>query len=108
MPIIIDDTVIYNQKQNLQAAMTTDPNMRKVIQQHIRELTAFPLVTQSSSTSESKEEDPMHCPPPAQSSSFIDTRCVHLAEQETHIPSTDVGSLLCPVFIQVGPAGDCC
>ncbi|MXQ81167.1 hypothetical protein E5288_WYG012651 [Bos mutus] len=55
---------------------------------------------QSSSTSESKEEDPMHCPPPAQSSSFRDTRCVHLAEQETHIPSTDVGSLLCPVFIQ--------
>ena len=37
MPIIIDDTVIYNQKQNLQAAMTTDPNMRTVIQGHIRE-----------------------------------------------------------------------
>ena len=37
MALIIDDTLIYNQEQNLRAAMSTDPKMRKVIQQHIRE-----------------------------------------------------------------------
>ena len=37
MGLIIDDTLIYNQEQNLRAAMSTDPKMRKVIQQHIRE-----------------------------------------------------------------------
>ena len=37
MALVIDDTIISNQQQNLKAAMTTDPNMRKVIQQHIRE-----------------------------------------------------------------------
>lgn len=37
MGLVIDDTLISNQAQNLQAAMTTDPKMRKVIQQHIRE-----------------------------------------------------------------------
>ena len=37
MALVIDDTLISNQEQNLRAAMTTDPKMRKVIQQHIRE-----------------------------------------------------------------------
>lgn len=37
MALVIDDTIISNQEQNLRAAMSTDPNMRKVIQQHIRE-----------------------------------------------------------------------
>ena len=37
MGLVIDDTLISNQEQNLRAAMTTDPKMRKVIQQHIRE-----------------------------------------------------------------------
>lgn len=37
MPIVIDNTVIANQQQNLKAAMTTDPKLRKVIQGHIRE-----------------------------------------------------------------------
>lgn len=37
MGIIINDTLISNQKQNLEAALSTDPKMRKVIQQHIRE-----------------------------------------------------------------------
>lgn len=37
MALIINDTLISNQQQNLQAAMSTDPKMRKVIQQHIRE-----------------------------------------------------------------------
>ena len=37
MGLVIDDTLISNQEQNLRAAMSTDPNMRKVIQQHIRE-----------------------------------------------------------------------
>ena len=37
MALVIDDTIISNQEQNLRAAMTTDPKMRKVIQQHIRE-----------------------------------------------------------------------
>ena len=37
MGIVIDDTLISNQEQNLRAAMSTDPKMRKVIQQHIRE-----------------------------------------------------------------------
>jgi hypothetical protein len=37
MALVIDDTLISNQEQNLRAAMSTDPNMRKVIQQHIRE-----------------------------------------------------------------------
>lgn len=37
MALIIDDTIISNQKQNLEAAMSTDPKMRKVIQRHIRE-----------------------------------------------------------------------
>ena len=37
MGIVIDDTLISNQEQNLKAAMSTDPKMRKVIQQHIRE-----------------------------------------------------------------------
>ena len=37
MGIVIDDTLISNQEQNLRAAMSTDPKMRKVIQHHIRE-----------------------------------------------------------------------
>lgn len=37
MGLVIDDTLISNQEQNLKAAMSTDPKMRKVIQQHIRE-----------------------------------------------------------------------
>ena len=37
MAIIIDDTLISNVADNLRAAMTTDPKMRKAIQQHIRE-----------------------------------------------------------------------
>ena len=37
MALVIDDTLISNQEQNLRAAMSTDPKMRKVIQQHIRE-----------------------------------------------------------------------
>ena len=37
MALVIDDTLISNVADNLQAAMTTDPKMRKVIQQHIRE-----------------------------------------------------------------------
>ena len=37
MALVIDDTLISNVADNLQAAMTTDPNMRKAIQQHIRE-----------------------------------------------------------------------
>ena len=37
MALIINDTLISNQEQNLRAAMSTDPKMRKVIQHHIRE-----------------------------------------------------------------------
>ena len=37
MALIINDTLISNQEQNLRAAMSTDPKMRKVIQGHIRE-----------------------------------------------------------------------
>lgn len=37
MGLVIDDTLISNQADNLRAAMSTDPKMRKVIQQHIRE-----------------------------------------------------------------------
>jgi hypothetical protein len=37
MALIIDDTLISNVADNLRAAMTTDPKMRKAIQQHIRE-----------------------------------------------------------------------
>ena len=37
MALVINDTLISNQEQNLRAAMSTDPKMRKVIQQHIRE-----------------------------------------------------------------------
>jgi hypothetical protein len=37
MALVIDDTIISNQEKNLRAAMSTDPKMRKVIQQHIRE-----------------------------------------------------------------------
>ena len=37
MALEIDDTLISNVADNLQAAMTTDPKMRKAIQQHIRE-----------------------------------------------------------------------
>lgn len=37
MALVIDDTIISNQEQNLRAAMSTDPKMRKVIQAHIRE-----------------------------------------------------------------------
>lgn len=37
MALVIDDTLISNQEQNLRAAMSTDPKMRKVIQHHIRE-----------------------------------------------------------------------
>ena len=37
MGLVIDDTLISNQEQNLRAAMSTDPKMRKVIQGHIRE-----------------------------------------------------------------------
>lgn len=37
MGLVIDDTLISNQEQNLRAAMSTDPKMRKVIQQHVRE-----------------------------------------------------------------------
>ena len=37
MALVIDDTLISNVADNLKAAMTTDPKMRKAIQQHIRE-----------------------------------------------------------------------
>ena len=37
MALVIDDTLISNVADNLRAAMTTDPKMRKVVQQHIRE-----------------------------------------------------------------------
>jgi hypothetical protein len=37
MGIVVDNTFISNQEQNLRAAMSTDPKMRKVIQGHIRE-----------------------------------------------------------------------
>ena len=37
MGLVINDTLISNQEENLRAAMSTDPKMRKVIQQHIRE-----------------------------------------------------------------------
>ena len=37
MALVIDDTLISNVADNLQAAMTTDPKMRKAVQQHIRE-----------------------------------------------------------------------
>lgn len=37
MALVIDDTLISNQADNLRAAMSTDPKMRQVIQQHIRE-----------------------------------------------------------------------
>ncbi len=37
MAIIIDDTILTNQADNLKAIMSTDPNMRKAIQEHIRE-----------------------------------------------------------------------
>ena len=37
MALVIDNTIISNQADNLRAAMSTDPKMRKVIQRHIRE-----------------------------------------------------------------------
>ena len=37
MALVIDDTIISNQEQNLKAAMSTDSKMREVIQKHIRE-----------------------------------------------------------------------
>ena len=37
MALVIDDTLISNVADNLRAAMTTDPKMRKAVQQHIRE-----------------------------------------------------------------------
>ena len=37
MALVIDDTLISNVADNLRAAMTTDPKMRKVVKQHIRE-----------------------------------------------------------------------
>ena len=37
MALVIDDTLISNVADNLQAAMTTDPKMRKAIQHYIRE-----------------------------------------------------------------------
>ena len=37
MALVIDDTLISNQAENLRAALSTDPKMRKVIQHHIRE-----------------------------------------------------------------------
>ena len=37
MPLVIDQTLITNQARNLQAALTTDPRMRRVMQRHIRE-----------------------------------------------------------------------
>lgn len=37
MGLVIDDTLISNQEENLRAAMSTDPKMREVIQKHIRE-----------------------------------------------------------------------
>ena len=37
MALVIDDTLISNVTDNLRAAMTTDPKMRKAVQQHIRE-----------------------------------------------------------------------
>ena len=36
MGLVINDTLISNQEENLRAAMSTDPKMRKVIQQNIR------------------------------------------------------------------------
>ena len=37
MALIVDDTLISNVADNLRAAMTTNPKLRKAIQQHIRE-----------------------------------------------------------------------
>lgn len=37
MALVIDDTLVSNVADNLKAAMTTDPKMRKAVQQHIRE-----------------------------------------------------------------------
>ena len=37
MALVIDDTLISNVADNLRAAMSTDPKMRKAIQHHIRE-----------------------------------------------------------------------
>ena len=37
MALVIDDTLISNVADNLKAAMTTDPKLRKAVQQHIRE-----------------------------------------------------------------------
>ena len=37
MALIVDDTLISNVADNLKAAMTTNPKLRKAIQQHIRE-----------------------------------------------------------------------
>lgn len=37
MALVVDDTLISNVADNLQAAMTTDPKMRKAVQLHIRE-----------------------------------------------------------------------
>lgn len=37
MALVIDNTIISNVADNLKAAMSTDPKMRKVIQRHIRE-----------------------------------------------------------------------
>ena len=37
MGIVIDDTLISNYEEKLKALTTADPNMRKVMQQHIRE-----------------------------------------------------------------------
>ena len=37
MALVVDDTLISNVADNLRAAMTTDPKMRKAIQHHIRE-----------------------------------------------------------------------
>jgi len=37
MALVIDDTLVSNVADNLKAAMTTNPNLRKAVQQHIRE-----------------------------------------------------------------------
>lgn len=58
MGLVIDDTLISNQEQNLRAAMSTDPNMRKVIQLHIRE--ALFKARREVMDSSPLESDPRH------------------------------------------------
>lgn len=59
MGLVIDDTLISNQEQNLKAAMSTDPKMRKVIQQHIREA-LFAARREVMSSFNAENGDPRH------------------------------------------------